>query len=220
LQGTQPGRPLAEVRFMVQPLPPTSAANRPESAQRQAPARATNTGKYEEFRHHLRKAAHPQTALAEAESARPETTAMGRHFDREMSLEEDPKAPLAPEDQSGWARASFDPAELLAGITSAGGGDAAAQAGGAAAPPRQPELSELVEGWVRRVSLGGDPRRAVARLDIGHGQYAGAELIIAAESGQVSVELTLPEGASADGLSQRLSARLQARGYAADVAVR
>lgn len=78
----------------------------------------------------------------------------------------------------------------------------------------------MVEGWVRRVALGGDPRRAVARLDIGHGHYAGAELVVATEGGQVSVELTLPEGAVTADLSERLRARLLARGYTAEVAVR
>jgi hypothetical protein len=78
----------------------------------------------------------------------------------------------------------------------------------------------LVEGWVRRLSVGGDQRRAVARLDIGHGAYAGAELVIATEGGAVQVELTLPEGAPTSGLSERLTSRLTARGYDAQVAVR
>jgi hypothetical protein len=77
-----------------------------------------------------------------------------------------------------------------------------------------------VEGWVRRLAVGGDQRRAVARLDIGHGVYAGAELVIAAEGGAVEVELTLPEGAAASGLSERLTSRLSARGYAPHVTVR
>ena len=83
-----------------------------------------------------------------------------------------------------------------------------------------PELSELVAGWVRRVALGGDQRRAVARLDIGHGQYTGAELLITAEGSRVSVELTLPDGVAGAGLSERLGSRLTARGYAAEVEVR
>jgi hypothetical protein len=115
------------------------------------------------------------------------------------------------------------PAEWLASVTSGSGADPSARGDlgeGSAAPARQAELSELVEGWVRRVSVGAVQRRAVARLDIGHGRYEGAELVIATEAGRVSVELTLPEGTAADGLSQRLSARLEARGYAADVAVR
>jgi hypothetical protein len=73
---------------------------------------------------------------------------------------------------------------------------------------------------VRRIALGGDQRRAVARLDIGHGQYTGAELLITAEGSRVSVELTLPEGVAPAGLSERLGSRLAARGYAAQVEVR
>jgi hypothetical protein len=82
------------------------------------------------------------------------------------------------------------------------------------------ELSELVERWVRRVAVGGDPRRGVARLDIGQGRFSGAELLVVAEAGRVSVELTLPSAAGDAGLSERLRARLERRGYAADVVVR
>jgi hypothetical protein len=94
-------------------------------------------------------------------------------------------------------------------------------AAGPVAPPQGViELSELVERWVRRVAVGGDPRRGVARLDIGQGRFAGAELLVVAEAGRVSVELTLPDAASQAGLSERLRERLERRGYAAEVVVR
>jgi hypothetical protein len=134
-------------------------------------------------------------------------------------VEEDRYGALAPAEQSSWGRGSPDPAEWLAAITSQGGVIEARPADAATAS-HAPELSELVEGWVRRLAVGGDQRRAVARLDIGHGQYAGAELVVTAEGSRVSVELSLPEGTGASGLSERLSARLMARGYAADVQVR
>jgi len=87
------------------------------------------------------------------------------------------------------------------------------------APPGVVELSDVIERWVRRVSLGGDQRRGVARLEIGHGRFAGAELLVVAEAGRVSVELNLSGSAEA-GLSERLRSRLEQRGYTADVVVR
>jgi hypothetical protein len=126
---------------------------------------------------------------------------------------------LAPEEQWGWGRGEPDPAQWLAAI-SATGEVVEMPAADASAAPHSPQLSELIEGWVRRVALGGDQRRAVARLDIGHGQYAGAELVITAQGSRVSVELTLPEGASSTGLSDRLCTRLTARGYEVEVDVR
>jgi hypothetical protein len=86
-------------------------------------------------------------------------------------------------------------------------------------PPGVAELSRLVERWVRRVALGGDQRRGVAKLDIGQGRFAGAELIVVAEAGRVSVELHVPE-AIEPGLAERLRSRLERRGYEADVVVR
>lgn len=137
-----------------------------------------------------------------------------------MEPEGDLSRALAPDEQSSWGRGSLDPAEWLSTITSSGGVGSAPVEPSAAGRAREPQLSELVEGWVRRLAVGGDQRRSVARLDIGHGVYAGAELIIAAEGGAIQVELTLPEGAPANGLSERLTSRLTARGYAAHVAVR
>lgn len=81
------------------------------------------------------------------------------------------------------------------------------------------ELTSLVERWVKRVALGGDPRRGVAKLDIGAGRFAGSELLVVAEAGRVSVELSLPRAVE-PGLAQRIRARLEQRGYAADVQVR
>jgi hypothetical protein len=86
-------------------------------------------------------------------------------------------------------------------------------------PPGVAELATLVERWVRRVALGGDQRRGVAKLDIGEGRYAGSQLVVVAESGRVSVELSLP-GAGDPGLAERLQSRLEQRGYSAEVTVR
>lgn len=81
-------------------------------------------------------------------------------------------------------------------------------------------LADLVERWVRRVALGGDSRRGVVRLDIGEGRHAGAELLVSAEAGRVSVELTLPQGPTDSSLAERLRSRLAQRGLSADVTVR
>jgi hypothetical protein len=78
----------------------------------------------------------------------------------------------------------------------------------------------LVERWVRRLAVGADPRRAAARLEIGAGRYAGAELLVVAEADRVSVEVCLPDGGADPGLAARLRERLEGRGYGAEVTVR
>lgn len=205
---------------MVQPIPPGVSANRPERPGWRDTARTVNINKYEEFSKHLRQ---PTDAAPAAPEPLAEPAALSptrRYEDHQMGPEEAPSRTLAPDEQSGWGRGCLDPAEWLSAITSAGGAPPGQAEPSSAGRTSQPELSELVEGWVRRLSVGGDQRRAVARLDIGHGAYAGAELVIAAEGGAVEVELTLPEGAAASGLSERLTSRLSARGYAPRVTVR
>lgn len=182
--------------------------------------RPINTNKNEEFKKYLLPAVddvRPRRETAEDPPPLPEAAASK---ERQTEAEGDPSRALAPDEQSSWGRGNLDPAEWLSTITAPGGAAPVPVEPSAAGRAREPELSELVEGWVRRLAVGGDQRRSVARLDIGHGAYAGAELIIAAEGGAIQVELTLPEGAPASGLSERLTSRLTARGYTADVAVR
>jgi hypothetical protein len=81
------------------------------------------------------------------------------------------------------------------------------------------DFPALLERWVRRVAVGGDARRAVAKLDIGAGRFAGAELMVVAEAGRVAVEVNAPEP-SDPSLALRLRRRLEERGYAAEVVVR
>jgi hypothetical protein len=203
---------------MVQRLLPTSPAFGPETVAARSSIRPINAGKYDEFCHLLRATKQPLAGPAAGEQASGPEACQSPREEREITVGEDWYRALAPVEQSSWGRANPDPSEWLAVFTSSGGVIEAC-----AAPPatsQAPELSELVEGWVRRVAVGGDQRRAVARLDIGHGQFAGAELLITAEGRRVSVELTLPEGTGAGGLSERLSSRLTARGYTADVEVR
>ncbi len=127
---------------------------------------------------------------------------------------------LAPEDRPG----SGDVAGLLALLNPPGdmglGPLGAELPSAVGAPPAAQVVADLVERWVRRVALGGDQRRGVARLDIGQGRYAGAELLVSAEDGNVSVELTLAEAPSDGGLAERLKTRLEQRGFAAEVVVR
>jgi hypothetical protein len=118
-----------------------------------------------------------------------------------------------PGDPAGWLFLLSPPG----GERSAVGAPAAASA---SAPSRfEPEMAALVDRWVRRLSVGGDSRRAAVRLEIGMGRYAGAELVVVAEAERVSVEVQLPEGTGDSGLAERLRERLEARGYGAEVRV-
>jgi len=129
---------------------------------------------------------------------------------------------LDPEEQpSAGPRAGGDPAELFS-LLSAGPEPTLPLPSAVKAeipPPGVADLATLVERWVRRVALGGDQRRGVAKLDIGEGRYAGSELVVVADAGRVSVELSLP-GAVDPGLAERLQSRLERRGYSAEVTVR
>jgi hypothetical protein len=134
---------------------------------------------------------------------------------------EDRSESLAPEVEAGGGRQA-EPAELLALLSPRGGETAMASA---ALEPSTGTIevaavAALVERWVRRVALGGDSRRGVARLDIGSGRLAGAELTVVADSGRVSVELSLPPGQAEAGLGGRLRRRLEQRGFETDVVVR
>jgi hypothetical protein len=139
----------------------------------------------------------------------------------EISSQSEPSASLAPDEQPSLCGGGADLAELFALINPTGGVEAPPAAAPTSNPhPALAEVAELVERWVRRVALGGDQRRGAVRLDIGQGQLAGAEVLVVAEAGHVSVELQLPSGMAGGDLSQRLRARLERRGFAADVQVR
>lgn len=143
------------------------------------------------------------------------------HFEREMSPEPDLSRRLAPEDQPGVGGGPGELAEWFSLINPTGGVEAAPLAAAPAlAPPGVVEVAELVERWVRRAALGGDQRRGAVRLDIGQGRFAGAELLVVAEAGRVSVELNLPPSLAHGDLSERLRSRLEGRGFEAEVVVR
>lgn len=179
--------------------------------------------KSQTFQAHLRPERHlspsPNSADARQESAAEGTARGGGEIVARPRLEDDPSASLAPDEQPSMARGfGGEPAELFSWLYP--GAEPAPQPLQADAPPAGvAELGGLLERWVRRIALGGDPRRGVAKLDIGHGRFAGAELWIVAEAGSVSVELSLPRAGDSD-LAQRLRRRLERRGYTADVVVR
>ena len=151
---------------MVQPLPPVVSAIRPESVMARQGARATNASKSPEFREFLRALEEPLTEPPSSDPAGCSEPAPSARAGREITVEDDPYRALAPAEQSSWGRVNPDPAEWLATIASTGG-TADPRAAQTTTSSHAPELSQLVEGWVRRVALGGDQRRAVARLDIG-----------------------------------------------------
>lgn len=69
----------------------------------------------------------------------------------------------------------------------------------------------VIEHVVRRLFIGGDRRRGVARIDL-DGDYAGTTLWVRGEDGAIELEVVLGPGLSADGLPERLLGRLRASG--------
>ena len=207
---------------MVQPLPRVTSGGRPEQLPPIPSCRPITTGKYDEFRTHLRKLSEPSGGLEPAPATMPGAMQEARHFRREMSPEPDLPGRLAPEDQPSVGGGPGDLAEWLSLINPSGGVDPSPMAAPAPAlaPPGVAEVAELVERWVRRAAVGGDQRRGAVRLDIGQGRFSGAELLVVAEAGRVSVELNLPPSLAQGDLSERLRSRLEGRGLEAEVVVR
>ena len=206
---------------MVQPLPPVRAGGRPDCVPQRLRQTQITTGKYDEFRAYLAKISRlPLDAPASAatpETAPPRSMPPEKEIPRE--LESLPS--LAPEDQPSLGRGGAEVAVWFSLINPTGGVEPALAAPAQAVPqPEAAGVAELVERWVRRAALGGDQRRGAVRLDIGQGRYSGAELLVVAEAGHVSVELQLPPSLVEGDLSERLRSRLERRGYAADVVVR
>ena len=207
---------------MVQPLPAIASVARPVSQPLNPPRRLVtdcNHAGFSSYLHRLTgRLGTPKETLPLSESCASPPRTVGK----ELSLQPDPSGSLAPDEQPSLGGQGADPLELLALINPMGGVEAAVPVA-PATPTSHPgvaEVAELVERWVRRVALGGDQRRAAVRLDIGQGRFSGAELLVVAEAGRVSVELQLPSSVSGGDLSERLRARLERLGYAADVSVR
>ena len=206
---------------MVQPLSPVATGGRPDSVRPALGHKAITTGKYDEFRAHLSKISRPPADASASPEAPETTTPRIVPAEKEISLELESFPSLAPEDQPSLGRGGGEMAEWFSLINPTGGMESPLAAPAQAMPqPAAGDVAELVERWVRRVALGGDQRRGAVRLDIGQGRYSGAELLVVAEAGRVSVELQLPANRVEDDLSERLRSRLESRGYAADVVVR
>jgi hypothetical protein len=131
---------------------------------------------------------------------------------------------LAPDAESGVRAGSGEAAAWLM-LVSPPGGEAGSSVATSSlmttAPSRhlEPDLALAAERMLRRLSWGGDARRGTARLELGAGALSGAELVVTAEGGHISLDLRLPTDADG-GLADRIRRRLEARGYSADVTVR
>lgn len=89
-----------------------------------------------------------------------------------------------------------------------------------AALPLREDLQNLITGLARRVAWGGDRRKGSARIELSVGPLAGSTLIVHADQRSVTVELELAPGSSLAGdWQQRISERLNARGFSAQVRV-
>lgn len=221
--GTQPRSPQTDGRTMVDAVrsPTRDPQLQPLAARPAVPV--VTIRKDGEFRRCLRPGADALPAAPLPESASRSIESRGDQIRRRHDAHDERSESLAPESEAGGG-GHAEPAELLALLSPQGGETAMA---GAALEPSAPTgtielaaVAALVERWVRRVALGGDSRRGVARLDIGSGRLAGAELTVVADSGHVSVELSLPPGQAEAGLGGRLRRRLEQRGFQTDVVVR
>jgi hypothetical protein len=201
----------------------TMPASGPALRAFQAPRQPLTNRKEEEFRDLFKRGRRPDETTIQTPIEEPPTALPALRRNREMTVSDEPSGGLAPEEQPSVGAARLDPAEWLATINPGGSPELVAQQAATAlthTPASHADVSLLVERWVKRVALGGDQRRGVARLDIGQGRFAGAELLVVAEAGRVSVELSLPPHEAAPGLRERLLERLERRGVSAEVVVR
>jgi hypothetical protein len=208
---------------MVQTVTMSASGGRPERVAAGGPRTVASDRKCGDFHDLLRRVRGAPTGPSMPEQAQPDAETKGPRLNLQNTVNDEPRPGLAPEEQPSWGQGRPDPAEWLASINPGGCVDAAAPAAVAAtpaSPASHAELSVLVERWVKRIALGGDQRRGVARLDIGQGRFAGAELLVVVDAGQISVELSLPSHETSPGLGQRLRDRLERRGLNAEVTVR
>jgi hypothetical protein len=69
----------------------------------------------------------------------------------------------------------------------------------------------LVEQVIRRLVIGGDRRRGVARIEL-DGDYAGTTIWVRGEGKAIELEVVLGPGLESEGLPERLLGRLRASG--------
>jgi hypothetical protein len=209
---------------MVQPVGFREPSGRPEGRSVLTGNAPLSIRKNEDFSSLLRRPPGPALAPNKDGSELDLHRFEGGRSDHEMPASEELPVGLAPDVESGLRLGSGEAAAwlLLISPTSGEGASAAATTSlVAAAPVRnlEPELTLAAERWLRRLSWAGDGRRGTARLELGAGALAGAELIVTAEGAHISLDLRLPLDVDG-GLADRIRGRLEARGYSADVTVR
>lgn len=219
--GAQPDRPLTDRPFMVNRVHPEPAVARPVLGERSASVGRLSARNCAEFKYLVRSQLAAQegaVATAPAASFRPPAFGAGE-LEKTTLGEASPR--LAPAGE--WLGVGHGDPGLMWALINPGGGEGTnhgVQASVSSARSGDLPAATGTERWIRRLALGGDARRAAARLEIGEGRYAGTELVVVAEQGQVSVAVQLPDAAPERGLEQRLRGRLEARGFAVDVTVR
>lgn len=221
ITGTQLEPGLTERETMVQPVGFGPPSGRPDGVAHGSRVQVSSAGKYDEFGVHLHQPIGRQLEVIEGPPIPSWSKFEDAQRQREIAATGEGFGGLAPVEETGLGPSPADPATWLFSLSPLGGEGSPLAPVTSSAPSRsfEPEALALIERWVRRLAVGGDPRRAAARLEIGAGRYAGAELIVVAELDRVSVELRLPEGAVDTGLAERLRERLEARGYGAEVRV-
>jgi hypothetical protein len=71
----------------------------------------------------------------------------------------------------------------------------------------------MVSEIVQSLAWGGDRRRGAARIELGGKKLGGASVIVHAEDGELTLELTAPTHVNAIELAERLKERLERRGF-------
>ena len=223
---TQPGAPPTDPWGMVEPTRNGVTGRRAEGGEPSQLARCATSHNHSTFRSHLTGAALGMEPPGARRSSTRNGEDPGAPAAEPEPLRLDPREALAPDREAvrGDVSVVAGDADWLRVICPQAAETSPALAGAAALPEERARgevaVAELVERWVKRVALGGDSRRGAARLDIGSGRLSGAEVLVVAQAGHVSVELSLPPGHADAGLTERLRARLSRRGYSADVSVR
>lgn len=73
-------------------------------------------------------------------------------------------------------------------------------------------LDVLIPRLVRRVAVGSGDGQATARIELGAGELEGATLLISVHGAELSIDLQVPVGVSAELWRERIEERLRARG--------
>jgi hypothetical protein len=75
-------------------------------------------------------------------------------------------------------------------------------------------VDPMVAEIVQSLAWGGDRRRGAARIELSGKKLGGASVVVHAEDGELTLELTAPAHVNALELGERLKERLERRGFA------